>query len=162
MRIHSAKIKFRKAELNDVDIFIEYRIIFLNEIHKPIPDAKETILKKRLRDYFNKTVKDGTFISWIAEYEKKPVGIGSMVLREQPGNFYIPNGKVGHILNMYTIPEFRKNGVCSEILKRLIKEGEKLNLSKIDLLATEQGESLYRKFGFKEPNDKALELFLDK
>lgn len=155
-------IKFRKAELNDVEIFIEYRIVFLNEIHKPISCDKETILRKKLRDYFNKTVKNGTFITLIAEYEEKPVGIGSMVLREQPGNFDIPNGKVGHILNMYTIPEFRKNGICSEILKRLIKEGEKFNLSKIDLLATEQGENLYRKFGFKEPNDKVLELDLNK
>ena len=155
-------IKFRKAELNDVNIFIKYRIIFLNEIHKPISCDKETVLRKKLRDYYNRTVKNGTFISWIAEYEEKPVGIGSMVLREQPGHSKIPNGKVGHILNMYTIPKFRKNGICGEILKRLIKEGEKLNLSKIDLLATEQGESLYRKFGFIEPTDKALELFLDK
>ena len=93
-------IKFRKAELNDVEIFIEYRIVFLNEIHKPISCDKETILRKKLRDYFNKTVKNGTFITLIAEYEEKPVGIGSMVLREQPGNFDIPNGKVGHILNM--------------------------------------------------------------
>jgi N-acetylglutamate synthase-like GNAT family acetyltransferase len=162
MKINSSNIKFRKAVLNDVDVFIEYRIIFLNEIHKPISSDKEIILRKKLKDYFNRTVKNGTFISWIAEYEKKPVGIGSMVLREQPGHFKILNGKVGHILNMYTIPEFRKNGICSEILKRLIKEGEKLNLSKIDLLATEQGESLYRKFGFKEPTDKALELCLNK
>ena len=83
-----------------------------------------------------------------------------MVIREQPGNFEIPNGRTGYILNMFTVKDFRKNGIGSILFQKLIEDAKKRNLDKIELHATHDGEHIYRQYDFKEPHDKALEIIL--
>ncbi|MDO9578938.1 MAG: GNAT family N-acetyltransferase [Candidatus Cloacimonadales bacterium] len=149
---------FRRATLNDIDILIDYRIKFLKEIgQKSTPEA-EAALRINLQKYLKKSFKAKTYIVWIAEIENKPVGFGGMVIRSQPGNFQVPNGKIGYILNMYTVPKFRKNGIGNDIIKLFLNDAKELKLDRVDLHATEMGEPLYRKFGFAESDYKFLEL----
>jgi len=160
MNIDKNKIIIRNASINDIEVLIEYRITFLREAQW-IPSAeRELHLRKSLREYFNRALKNNSFISYIAEYENKSVGFSGMVIREQPGNFEIPDGRTGYILNMFTIKEFRKNGIGSMLLQKLIDEAKNKNLDKIELHATQDGEHIYRQFGFKEPHDKVLEIVL--
>ena len=42
----------------------------------------------------------------------------------------------------------------------VIEEAKKENLSGIDLLATKDGENIYRNLGFKEPEDKSMRIKL--
>ena len=85
-----------------------------------------------------------------------------MVIREQPGNFEIPKGKTGYILNMFTLKEFRNNGIGSLLFQKIIDEANQLNLDRIELHATQDGEPIYRRSGFSEPYDKVLEFRLKK
>jgi len=160
MNIDKKRLVFRRATINDIDTIIENRIEFLNEMQgKPSP-GKEPRVKKSLEEYFKKSLIDETFISWIAEYDHNAVGFSGMVIREQPGNFEIPDGKTGYILNMFTIKKFRNNGICKVLFQKLIEDARSLNLNKIELHATEDGEPVYKQFGFSEPHDKALEIIL--
>ncbi len=162
MKIDKDKILLRKATIEDIDIIIRYRIIFLKESQSISSPKLEALLKQSLRQYFAKSLENGSFISWIAEYENKPIGFSGMVIREQPGNFEIPNGKTAYILNMFTIKEFRKNGIGSLLFQKLIDEAKLKNLDKIELHATNDGEPIYRQFGFIEPQHKALEITINK
>jgi GNAT superfamily N-acetyltransferase len=83
-----------------------------------------------------------------------------MVLREQPGNFDVPNGRTGYILNIFTLKEFRKNGIASLLMQKLIDEGKRLKLDRLELKATQAGEPIYRQLGFVEPHDLLMELDL--
>ncbi len=160
MKIDENKISIRKASINDIETLIEYRIIFLKESYGAPSPEKESHLRKSLFEYFTKSFSDNSFISWIAEYENNSVGFSGLVIREQPGNFDVPNGRTGYILNMFTLRDFRKKGICNSLFRKLIDESKQLNLDKIELHATEYGEPIYRQFGFIEPHDKALELKL--
>ena len=62
---------------------------------------------------------------------------------------------------MYTLPEFRRNGISTELLKRLIVDAKLLKIDILNLHATKDGINIYRKFGFTEPIDPELELNLD-
>ncbi len=154
------KITLRKAVRGEIDAIINNRITFLKESQGCHSDEMEVNLRKSLKPYFDKAYKSDTFVFWIAEYEDKPVGFSGMVIREQPGNFEIPNGRTGYILNMFTLKEYRKNGIGAMLFRKLLEEGKQRNLDKIELHATHDGEPLYRKFGFKEPDHKALEIFV--
>jgi GNAT superfamily N-acetyltransferase len=160
MRIDQANLKLRKASLSDIDLLIDHRIIFLTESYGQQNETVTGHLRKTLRDYLQKSFANGSFISWIAEYNGKPVGFSGLVIREQPGNFDIPNGRTGYILNMFTLKEFRENGIGSLLFGKLIEETKLLKLDRLDLHATTAGEPVYRKFGFTEPHDKVLELIL--
>jgi len=160
MIIDRTKISTRKATVNDIETLIEYRLIFLKETYGIPPPEKEVCLKKSLMNYFTRSMKNNSFISWIAEYDNKSIGFSGMVIREQPGNFEIPNGRTGYILNMFTVKDFRKNGIGSILFQKLIEEATNRNLDKIELHATHDGEHIYRQYDFKEPHDKALEIIL--
>jgi GNAT superfamily N-acetyltransferase len=157
MKIDKNKIVFRRSSIDDIEIFIEYRIMFLKEAYGKPSDEVETRLRKSLKRYFAKTYKSDSFIAWIAEYENKPIGFSGMIIREQPGNFEVPGGKTGYILNMFTLKEFRKNGICSSLLQKLIDEAKHKKLDRVELRATKDGEPVYRRFGFTDPHDKPLD-----
>ncbi len=158
MKIDRNKIVLRRSSLTDIETFIEYRIIFLKEAYgEPSPEM-ESHLRQSLKQYFTKSIDGNSFIAWIAEYEEKPVAFSGMVIREQPGNFDVPNGRTGYILNMFTLKEFRKNGICSLLLQKLIDEAKELELDRVELHATQDGEPVYRRFGFIDPHDKPLDL----
>jgi GNAT superfamily N-acetyltransferase len=160
MKIDKTKISLRRASMTDIETMVEYRITFLKEAQGiPSPEL-ESFLRQSLRRYFNRSLKDDSFVSWIAEYENKYIGFSGMVIREQPGNFEVPNGKTGYILNMFTVKEYRKNGIGSLLFQKLIDEAKQKELDKIELHATNDGESIYRQFGFIEPHFKALEIIL--
>ena len=154
------KITLRKAVKWEIDAIIDNRISFLKESQGFPSDEMEANVRKSLKPYFEKAYKNDSFVFWIAEYEGKPVGFSGMVIREQPGNFEIPNGRTGYILNMFTLKEYRRNGIGAMLFQRLLEDGKLRKLDKIELHATHDGEPLYRKFGFKEPDHKALEIFI--
>lgn len=160
MEIDRKKITIKKATISDIETIIEYRIIFLQEAQGIPSKELEIILRKSLRQYFSKSIENDSFISWIAEYENKSIGFSGMVIREQPGNFEITNGKTGYVLNMFTLKEFRNNGIGSILFQKLIDEAKQRNLDRIELHATQDGEPIYRGFGFTEPHDKVLEFSL--
>jgi ribosomal protein S18 acetylase RimI-like enzyme len=152
------RISLRKATEKDIDTLIEYRLIFLKEVNGDPSDELETHLKNNLRNYFIRSLKTEEYISWFAEIENKPVGFSGMVIREQPGNFDLPNGKSGYILNIFTLKEYRNNGIASLLMHKLIEEARLKKLDRVELRATADGESVYRKLGFTVPRDKPMEL----
>lgn len=160
MKNISNDLIIRKAIEKDIDILIDYRIVFLKEAQGTPSNEIEKLLKQSLRKYFLKSIKNNSFIAWIAEYHNEPVGFSAMVIREQPGNFQIPNGTTGYVLNMYTHKDYRRRGIASLLFQKLIDEAKLMCLDRIDLRATSSGEKLYKKFGFKEPVDTSLELTL--
>jgi ribosomal protein S18 acetylase RimI-like enzyme len=158
MQIESEKITYRKLTSHDANILVDCRILYLKETQGDQPSDKELQLRNKLTEYFKKTLSENTLIAWIAEYNKQPIGFGGMAIHYNPGSFDMINGKEGYILNMYTLPDYRKNGICSEILERLVMEGKELDLSRIYLHASDDGIKLYRGYGFAESDMPELEL----
>jgi len=84
-----------------------------------------------------------------------------MVIKEIPGDSRKSSYIEGDILNMYTVPEARRQGVSSMILEQLMAEAKLIGISKVALHTSKDGEILYRKFGFSEPVYPYLELVLN-
>jgi N-acetylglutamate synthase-like GNAT family acetyltransferase len=86
--------------------------------------------------------------------------VAYLIIGEWPPNRTFINGKIGTLLNVYTYPEYRKKGIVTNIIKMIIEEAKKRDVSVINLLATEDGESVYKKLGFFETEDKSMRLKL--
>jgi N-acetylglutamate synthase-like GNAT family acetyltransferase len=151
-------ISYRRATLDDVDVLVEFRLKFLAEHSRSGRVADEGLIAEYLRDYFGEAIAQGVFISWLAERDGEVVGTSGMVVWQIPPNNSVRTGRQGYILNMYTVPEARRQGVCSALLEKMIAEAESLALSRVHLHASEAGEAVYRKRGFAEPSDVELVL----
>src|SRR4030095_1634240 len=142
-------ITFLKATPADIAILVENRIRFALELSGP--QSKEAVgeLRTQMTNYFSRALEDGSCISFFARCGNEIAGIGSLQVREQPGNFKNPSGRWGYIMNMYTLPAFRRKGISKTILAALTEEGRKQGITAFELHSTSQGEQVYRQGGFE-------------
>ena len=118
MRIEKEKIIFRRATIDDIPAMVDYRVRFLNELYNHPEDDETKILRESLQGYFNKAIPSNDFIAWLAEYDGKIIGTGGMVVWQIPARYGgVESGKLGYLLNFYTIPEARRKGICTLLLK---------------------------------------------
>ena len=137
-------IKYRKLKEKDLDIFIEMRINQLRE-----EGAKEDIdLRPALRDYYMRHMKDGTFVSWIAEDGGKIIGTSGMSFVEKPPYFGCPSGKMGLLSSMFTNPAYRRKGIAKELLHRVVEEAKNYGCGTVQITASDMGVKLYTAYGF--------------
>lgn len=151
-------ITYRKVNKHEINILVEYRMQFLRELQGPGDPDQETSIKNALTEYFQSSLAEGSFIAWMAELDRKPIGFGGMVIQRIPAHFHLPNGMQGYILNMYTLHEHRRKGIGAEILHRLVNEGKEIGLTRIYLNSTKAGIEIYKRKGFKLPVFPELEL----
>jgi GNAT superfamily N-acetyltransferase len=158
MKIDHAKLTVRKADVGDVPLLIAYRMRYLTELQGAMDERYKLKLMEDLTRYFDRALTEGRFIAFYAGVEGKIVSFGGMVIKEIPGDIYKTSYLEGDILNMYTVPEARRQGVSSVILEALLADAKKLGLSKVALHTSKDGEKLYRKYDFSEPVYPYLEL----
>ena len=137
-------IQYRKLTSGDLDIFIQMRIRQLRE-----EGAKEDIdLVPALKDYYERHMSDGTFVSWLAMDGEKIIGTSGMSFVEKPPYFGCPSGKIGLLSSMYTDPEYRRRGIAKELLTRVVDEAKAFGCGTVQITASDMGVLLYTDFGF--------------
>ncbi len=140
------EIQYKKLTDNELDTFIDIRIKQLRE-----EGATEEIdLKPALKDYYNRHMADGTFVSWIALDGDKIIGTSGMSFVEKPPYFGCPNGKIGLLSGMYTSEEYRRQGIAKELLTRVVKEAKDYGCGVVQITASDMGVLFYTDFGFRK------------
>lgn len=143
------QITYRKLTENDIDIFIEMRIAQLRE-----EGAKEDIdLKPMLKDYYQRHMADGTFVSWLALDNDKIIGTSGISIVEKPPYFGCPSGKIGLLSSMFTDRSYRRQGIAKELLTRVVNEAKKSGCGTVQITASDMGVLLYTNFGFTKNNN---------
>lgn len=85
-------------------------------------------------------------------------GTGCILLEEDEPRPGTPLTRKPHILSMYTLPEYRKNGVATGILNFCIGWARERGYNRMTLNASEAGWKLYQKAGFRQTNEMLLVL----
>lgn len=137
-------ITFRKLTAEDLDTFISMRINQLRE-----EGATEDIdLVPALKDYYNRHLADGTFVSWLALDGEKIIGTSGMSFVEKPPYFSCPTGRIGLLSSMFTDPGYRRMGIAKELLDRVVNEAREYGCGAVHITASDMGVKLYTAYGF--------------
>lgn len=138
------QVVFQKLTGNELDLFIQMRISQLRE-----EGAKENIdLKPALKDYYERHMADGTFVSWLALDGRKIVGTSGMSIVEKPPYFGCPTGRIGLLSSMFTHPDYRRRGIAKTLLARVVEEARVRGCGTVQITASDMGVMLYTSFGF--------------
>lgn len=138
------EIRYRKLTTDQLDTFIRMRIRQLRE-----EGAKEDIdLVPALKDYYERHMADGTFVSWLAMDGEKIIGTSGMSFVEKPPYYGCPTGRIGLLSSMYTDPDYRRQGIARELLTRVVEEAGAYGCGTIQITASDMGVLLYTDFGF--------------
>lgn len=138
------EINYRKLTKYDIPLFIDMRLKQLQEEGaEPILD-----LTPALDEYYEKHLKDGTFISWLAVEGDKIIGTSGMSFVEKPPYYSNPSGKIGLLSSMYTLKEYRRKGIAKQLLSRVMQEAKNYGCKVVQIGASDMGVLLYKDFGF--------------
>ena len=139
-------MEFRRANIDDINELINLRKQQLLDEG----DNAEQDIDKELEEYFSQYIANNTFISWVATENNKIIATSGVCFYQLPPNYSNPSGKIAYITNMYTKKEFRRKGIASKLLEKIIDEVRSLNYRIIRLHASSDGKNLYLKYGFSD------------
>ena len=136
-------IVYKKMSENELSRIIKMRIDQLTEEYtsegKTVP--QDVNLEASLMDFYKRNLAAGTYVSWLAFDGDKIVGTSGMSFAEKPPYFTCPSGKLGILSSMYTDPNYRRLGIATELLDRVVKEAKEYGCGTIYITASDMGVS---------------------
>ena len=148
---------YKNATLNDLEILVQTRIEVLRAANKLPTDTDMTEVEKQSFAYYKKALADQSHIAYLVYDDDKVIGTGGVGFFKVMPTYHNPTGKKAYIMNMYTKPEYRRQGIAYQTLDMLVQDSKALGISAISLEATDMGRPLYEKYGFvKMENEMEL------
>lgn len=152
-------ITYRKATIKDIEILKKLRLVYLTEDRGELSKDEVGAVVMQLQDYFTRQI-NCNFIALLAENDGEAIATVYMAIAEKPANPAFITGKTATILNVFTYPDYRRKGIATRLLKMAIDEAKAMNISYLELSATDSGKPLYEKLGFIHRQSKYTEMRL--
>ena len=141
-------MEYRIATIDDIEILTKSRIEVLKAANKLTDDTDMSEVEKASRDYYLRALVDGSHTAVLVFDNDKFIGAGAVSYYQVMPTYHNPSGKKAYIMNMYTNPEYRRQGIAFKTLNILVNDAKKRGITQIYLEATDMGKPLYEKYGF--------------
>ena len=148
------KFEYKKATIEDIDELVRTRIIVLRAANKLSDDVDMSEVEQESRAYYQRVLESGEHIAYLVYDNDKFIGAGGVSFYQVMPTYHNQTGKKAYIMNMYTAPEYRRQGIAFQTLDLLVKDAKEQGVSQIALEATDMGRPLYKKYGFKKMKDE--------
>ena len=146
--------EYKKATIADIDELVRTRIIVLRTANKLSNDVDMSLVEKESYEYYKSTLETGEHIAYLVYDNETFIGVGGVSFYNVMPTYHNPTGKKAYIMNVYTAPGYRRQGIAFHTLDLLVKDVRKQGVSQITLEATEIGRPLYEKYGFVKMEDE--------
>ena len=140
--------EYKKAIIADIDELVRTRISVLRTANKLSNDVDMSLVEKESYEYYKNALETGEHIAYLVYDNETFIGAGGVSFYRVMPTYHNPTGKKAYIMNMYTKPLYRRNGIAKRTLALLVEDAKKRGITSISLEATEIGRPLYEKFGF--------------
>lgn len=147
-------LSYRKATLADLEILTETRIEVLCAANKLSDDVDMSEVKKQSFEYYQNALLNNSHLAYLIFDEETFVGAGGISYFQVMPTYHNPTGKKAYIMNMYTKPGYRRQGIAFKTLDLLVTDAREKGITAISLEATDMGRPLYEKYGFVKMNDE--------
>lgn len=151
---YSMELIYKKATIDDIEILTESRIKVLRAANKLSEDVDMTEVEKESYVYYSKALRDGSHTAYLVFDGNELVGAGGVSYYRVMPTYHNPSGNKAYIMNMFTDPNYRRNGIAFRTLDLLVKDAKSRGIDAISLEATDMGRPLYEKYGFVKMNDE--------
>jgi GNAT superfamily N-acetyltransferase len=103
-------------------------------------------------------LESGSYRGWLVETADGVVAGGGVVMLNYPSSPRDPSPRRAYILNMYTEPTYRRQGLAKLIVEAMICWCREQGFGWVSLHASDDGRHLYETLGFKPTNEMRLVL----
>jgi ribosomal protein S18 acetylase RimI-like enzyme len=143
-------IEYRIATDKDIELMMQSRLEMLRVVNNLSDDYEysEDIVNNS-REYFL----NGDQTTVLVLDGDKVIGCASMSYITIMPTFSHPSGKRAHLMNVYTNPSYRRQGIARKMVNMLIDDAWSKGATEISLDATKLGRPLYESMGFIDSNE---------
>lgn len=148
------KFEYKRATMEDIDELVRTRIIVLRAANKLSDDEDMSVVEEESKAYYRRALETGEHIAYLVYDNGAFVGAGGVSFYQVMPTYHNPTGKKAYIMNMYTAPEYRRQGIAIHTLDLLVKDVKEQGVLQIALEATYMGRPLYERYGFAKMEDE--------
>lgn len=142
------KYTWKKAGLSDLELLTETRIQVLLAANRLPGSTDMSEVRRGTRRYYEEALADGSHTAYLVFDGDRFIGAGGVSYYRVMPTYHSPSGKKAYIMNMYTDPAYRRQGIALRTLDLLIEDARSREVSVITLEATDMGRALYERYGF--------------
>ena len=147
----------RPAEQADIEALVALRRALFHDIGYQDEAVLERVAQVSAA-YFATALPQGEFRAWVAEADGQVVAGGGLVIHCGPPTARNLRGREGYIMNMYTRPEWRRQGIATAILRAILEHLQAQDITLVSLHASPDGQGIYERHGFEPTNEMRLHL----
>jgi len=149
----------RLATVTDAPIIVHQRRAMFTDMG--LADSGDLdAMEATFAPYVRQALGNGSYHGWLAETDDgRVVAGGGLIVHEwpaRPGNPSDP--RRAYILNVYTEPDHRKQGLARRIMMTILACCRAEGLKAVSLHASAYGRPLYESLGFEQTNEMRLRL----
>ena len=101
----------------------------------------------------------GEYLAWLACTPDESIAAGlGLWLMDWPPHMIGPGSRRGNILNVYTEPAFRRQGIARRLMETALDWCKTNGIRAVILHASADGRKLYESLGFRATNEMRLVL----
>ena len=146
----------RKIIPADIESIVNMRMRMLAETtDDPMPDG----LDKQIRRFVRRHMEDGTCMGVLAEENGQVIADAVIYIFETMPDEINMVGRTAMLYNVYTIPEFRDQGIMTRMLPVVIDLAREAGAVELKMTAAPKAIPLYERMGFRV-NDDAMNMIL--
>jgi GNAT superfamily N-acetyltransferase len=151
----SASFRVRSATIDDIPYLVAYRRAMFESMsfqHEHILAA----MSAAMTEYLARAIPSGEYHGWVAEANGDVIASGGMVIHYLPPSPRNMDGREAYIMNIYTVPAWRAQGVATAIMQAILEYIDRLGIPVVTLHASAAGRPIYEKLGFEPTNEMRL------
>lgn len=147
-------MEVRKAEIKDLDIVVRMKMDMFKEVGSVtlLQDNAESKIYEKYKELY---VQDKC-CHYLAYENGKAVACGGAVIKEDVPFCFFKTPMYGYVIDVYCVPENRRKGYASLIMKELIKWLKDKGVHTVRLKPSAVGRQMYEKLGFGDSGEMEM------
>ena len=146
--------EYKRATQEDIEELVRTRMIVLRAANQLSDEADMSVVDQESYAYYKRALETGEHIAYLVYDNGTFIGAGGVSFYQVMPTYHNSSGKKAYIMNMYTSPEYRRQGIAFHTLDLLVRDAKEQGVSQIALEATKMGRPLYEKYGFVKMQDE--------
>jgi GNAT superfamily N-acetyltransferase len=148
-------INLRRATLDgsDIEAIVRHRRAMFHDMGYSDDSALDP-MSARFRPWLRRKMESGEYLTWFALAPDSSIASGlGLWLMDWPPHMVGASQRRGNILNVYTEPCWRRQGMARALMQVALEWCANNHLDTVILHSSEEGRGLYQSFGFEPTNE---------
>jgi GNAT superfamily N-acetyltransferase len=148
----------RRATADDADTIVAHRRAMFSAMKYRDEQALDAMCEV-FRPWLIRMMHAGEYLTWFAVLENGSIAAGlGLWLMDWPPHMIGPGARRGNILNVYTSPEHRRQGLARRLMETSLEWCRVHGIGAVILHSSDEGWPLYQSLGFRPTNEMRLVL----